>query len=215
MAIFYKAKYARLRTSADVATRPWRTPLARAAGPGPSSTREYHKEQLAVRFPARQCNYTILRFKMASGEWGMGNGGRGQLHISAIPQLHNSTIPQSHMGATRDHETRRLAERRSAAGMPRRRFDLKVAVSLHSPFPFPIPLRATFVKRRRAIPTFGFRQAPRHEPGYARHEYTRILALRKQLSYHPMFHCGATQPPASLAVHPTATRPYCCLTAKA
>ena len=101
-------------------------------------------------------------------------------------------------------------------------------------FPFPIPLRATFVKRRRAIPTFGSRQAPRHEPGYARHEYTRILALRKQLSYHPMFRRGirlrrrrqvgrrakqgalrskvararATQPPASLAVHPTATRPF-------
>ena len=101
-------------------------------------------------------------------------------------------------------------------------------------FPFPIPLRATFVKRRRAIPTFGSRQAPRHESGYARHEYTRILALRKQLSYHPMFRRGirlrrrrqvgrrakqgalrskvararATQPPASLAVHPTATRPF-------
>ena len=106
--------------------------------------------------------------------------GRRQLHISAIPQ--------SHMGATRDHETRRLAERRSATGMPRRRFDLKVAIDLHSPFP--VPLHATFVKRRRAIPTFGSRQAPRHESDCARHKYTRILALRKQLSYHHMFRRG-------------------------
>ena len=70
--------------------------VSRAAGPGPLRAREYHKEQLAVRFPARQCYYTIPRFKMASAgfDLGMGNGevGRGQLHISAIPQLHNSTI---------------------------------------------------------------------------------------------------------------------------
>ena len=139
--------------------------------------------------------------KAGNGEWR--DEGRAK---TSMPLFHNYKITQSHMGATRDHETRRLAERRSAAGMPRRRFDLKVAVALHSPFP--IPLRATFVKRRRAIPTFGSRQAPRHESGYARHEYTRILALRKQLSYHPMFRRGATQPPASLAVHPTATRPF-------
>jgi len=165
-------------------------------------------------------------------ERGMGNGevGNGEWVMGKREE-----------GATRDHETRRLAERRSAAGMARRRLDLKVAVVLHSPFPFSVPLRATFVKRRRAIPTFGSRQAPRHEPGYARHEYTRILALRKQLSYHPMFRRGirlrrrrqvgrrakrgalrskvararATQPPASLAVLSTDPRHYSCLTAKA
>jgi hypothetical protein len=81
-----------------------------------------------------------------------------------------------------------------AAGTARRRFDLKVELEAIR-LPFDIPAPSTFVKRRRAIPTFGSRQAPRHEPGYARHEYTRILALRKQLSYHPMFRRGATHPP--------------------
>ena len=64
----------------------------------------------------------------------MGNGEEGS---GAISHFCYSTITQSHMGATRDHETRRLAERRSAAGMPRQRFDLKVAVALHCPFPVP------------------------------------------------------------------------------
>ena len=51
-----------------------------------------------------------------------------------------------------------------AAGMARRRFDLKVELQAIR-LPFDIPAPSTFVKRRRAIPTFGSRQAPRHEPG--------------------------------------------------
>ena len=58
-----------------------------------------------------------------------------------------------------NHEPRRLASRRSAAGMSRRRFDLKVKLQvIRLPFNRPAPL--TFVKRRRAIPTFGYWQAP-------------------------------------------------------
>jgi len=49
--------------------------------------------------------------------------------------------------------------------------------------PFDIPAPSTFVKRRRAIPTFGSRQAPRHEPGFARHEYPRT----KTIPVKPMF----------------------------
>jgi len=63
-----------------------------------------------------------------------------------------------------------------AAGMARRRFDLKVELQAIR-LPFDIPAPSTFVKRRRAIPTFGSRQAPRHEPGFARHEYPRISPL--------------------------------------
>ena len=33
-------------------------------------------------------------------------------------------------------------------------------------------------QHRRAIPTFGSRQAPRHEPGFARHEHPRISQLQ-------------------------------------
>ena len=55
-----------LRTLTDVATRPWWTPLSRAAGPRPSSTREYGKDQVVMRSPARHENYTTPRFKMAS-----------------------------------------------------------------------------------------------------------------------------------------------------
>ena len=60
-----------------------------------------------------------------------------------------------------------------AAGMACRRFDLKVELQAIR-LPFDIPAPSTFVKRRRAIPTFGSRQAPRHEPGFARHEYPRM-----------------------------------------
>ena len=49
-----------------------------------------------------------------------------------------------------------------AAGMACRRFDLKVELQAIR-LPFDIPAPSTFVKRRRAIPTFGSRQAPRHE----------------------------------------------------
>ena len=60
-----------------------------------------------------------------------------------------------------------------AAGMACRRFDLKVELQAIR-LPFDIPAPSTFVKRRRAIPTFGSRQAPRHESGFARHEYPRM-----------------------------------------
>ena len=60
-----------------------------------------------------------------------------------------------------------------AAGMACRRFDLKVGLQAIRLL-FDIPAPSTFVKRRRAIPTFGSRQAPRHEPGFARHEYPRM-----------------------------------------
>ena len=64
-----------------------------------------------------------------------------------------------------------------AAGTARRRFDLKVELqAIRLPFDLPVP--STFVKRRRAIPTFGSRQAPRHEPGFARHEYPRTNQLQ-------------------------------------
>ena len=63
-----------------------------------------------------------------------------------------------------------------AAGTACRRFDLKVGLQAIR-LPFDIPAPSTFVKRRRAIPTFGSRQAPRHEPGFARHEYPRISQL--------------------------------------
>ena len=69
-----------------------------------------------------------------------------------------------------------------AAGMSRRRFDLKVELQAIR-LPFDIPAPSTFVKRRRAIPTFGSRQAPRHEPGFARHEYPRT----KTIPVNPMF----------------------------
>jgi len=60
-----------------------------------------------------------------------------------------------------------------AAGTARRRFDLKVELQAIR-LPFDIPAPSTFVKRRRAIPTFGSRQSPRHETGFARHEYPRM-----------------------------------------
>ena len=85
-------------------------------------------------------------------------------------------VPADWICAARDHETRRLAERRSAAGMARRRFDLKGGLQAIR-LSFDIPAPSTCVKRRRAIPTFGSRQAPRHEPGFARHEYPRISQL--------------------------------------
>ena len=45
--------------------------------------------------------------------------------------------------------------------MARRRFDLKVELLIIR-LSFGIPAASTFVKRRRAIPTFGYRQAPCH-----------------------------------------------------
>ncbi len=118
----------------------------------------------------------------------------GQFHISAIPQSHNSTITQSHMGATRDHETRRLAERRSAAGMPRlqtnqlRRFAKSAPLPLRLRFAiqnlFSLPMHggfkarsirrnvseASFASHRSSFPKPPSRTPshPRHEPGYAR-----------------------------------------------
>ena len=40
--------------------------VSRAAGPGPSCAREYGKDQIVMRFPARHENYTTPRFEMAS-----------------------------------------------------------------------------------------------------------------------------------------------------
>jgi len=42
---FLEKRHTLLRTLTDVATRPWRTPLSRAAGPGPSCARDYGKDQ--------------------------------------------------------------------------------------------------------------------------------------------------------------------------
>ncbi len=109
----------------------------------------------------------------------------------------SSIIPQSHMGATRDHETRRLAERRSAAGMPRlqtnqlRRFAKSAPLPLRLRFAiqnlFSLPMHggfqarsirrnvseAPFASHRSSFPKPPSRTPshPRHEPGYARHEY--------------------------------------------
>ena len=68
-----------------------------------------------------------------------------------------------------------------AAGMACRRFDLKVELQAIRLL-FDIPAPSTFVKRRRAIPTFGSRQAPRHEPGFARHEYPRMKTFDGNLA---------------------------------
>ena len=54
IAIIPNSTCAVLRTLTDVATRPWRTPLSRAAGPGPSCAREYGKDQVVMRSPARR-----------------------------------------------------------------------------------------------------------------------------------------------------------------
>ena len=77
-----------------------------------------------------------------------------------------------------------------AAGMACRRFDLKVELQAIR-LPFDIPAPSTFVKRRRAIPTFGSRQAPRHEPGFARHEYPRMNQC-KTSSQGVSFYTGLT-----------------------
>ena len=85
--------------------------------------------------------------------------------------------------APRDHETRRLASRRSAAGMSRRRFDLKVELQAIRP-PFDLPAPATFVKRSRAIPTFGCRQAPWHENRLrGSRNHTKIKGHRLPMSW--------------------------------
>ena len=47
--------------------------LSRAAGPGPSSAREYGKDQFVMQFPARHLNYTTPPLQMASA--GFGNFG--------------------------------------------------------------------------------------------------------------------------------------------
>lgn len=53
-----KLLYVLLRTSADVAVRPWRAPLSRAAGPGPFCAQEYGKDHARYRggFAAPQLN---------------------------------------------------------------------------------------------------------------------------------------------------------------
>ena len=67
--------------------------------------------------------------------------------------------------------------------MARRRFDLKVELQAIR-LPFDIPAPSTFVKRRRAIPTFGSRQAPRHE---CRLRGTRMRLLRRLHEYQAVF----------------------------
>ena len=81
-----------------------------------------------------------------------------------------------------------------AAGTARRRFDLKVELQAIR-LPFDIPAPSTFVKRRRAIPTFGSRQAPRHEPGFARHEYPRIE------SHGPLLYSRPVALAGNIAIH--------------
>ena len=113
------------------------------------------------------------------------------MHENAICQYRRDStytvpyVPADWICAARDHEPRLLAERRSAAGTARRRFDLKVELQAIR-LPFDIPAPSTFVKRRRAIPTFGSRQAPRHEPGFARHEYPRIESHGPSLYSQPV-----------------------------
>ena len=58
-----------------------------------------------------------------------------------------------------NHEPRRLAERRSAAGMSRRRFDLKVGWDISWPS-FDILFSDDLRQTSPAIPTCGSRQAP-------------------------------------------------------
>ena len=55
---FLEKRHTLLRTSTDVATRPWRTPRLRAAGPGPPCTREYVKDHVSRGLPPR--NATII-----------------------------------------------------------------------------------------------------------------------------------------------------------
>ena len=64
-----------------------------------------------------------------------------------------------YLALTRDHEPRRLAERRSAAGMSRRRFDMKVEWDTSIPS-FGILFFNDLRKTSPAIPTCGYRQAP-------------------------------------------------------
>jgi hypothetical protein len=61
-----------------------------------------------------------------------------------------------------NHEPRRLASRRSAAGMSRRRFDLKVGWDISWPS-FDILFSDDLRQTSPAIPTCGSRQAPCHE----------------------------------------------------
>ena len=63
------------------------------------------------------------------------------------------------LALARDHEPRRLAERRSAAGMSRRRFDLKVEWDTSRPS-FDILFSDDLRQTSPAIPTCGSRQAP-------------------------------------------------------
>ena len=69
-----------------------------------------------------------------------------------------------------------------AAGMACRRFDLKVGWDISWPS-FDILFSDDLRQTSPAIPTFGSRQAPRHEPGFARHEYPRT----KTMPVNPMF----------------------------
>ena len=57
---FSLKRHTLLRTLADVATRPWRTPHSRAAGPRPSCTREYGKDQKSDRDASTSCRLESL-----------------------------------------------------------------------------------------------------------------------------------------------------------
>ena len=63
---FSLKRHTLLRTSADVAVRPWRTPRLACRRSRAVSAREYGKDQIVTRFPARQENYTTSRLQMAS-----------------------------------------------------------------------------------------------------------------------------------------------------
>ena len=94
-----EAKYARLRTSADVAARPWRTPLPRAAGPGPSCAREYGKDQARhhggfARPSTERMNYSKMPLQIARAGFG----------ISGAPRL-----------STASHRSSRTASRTRAS----------------------------------------------------------------------------------------------------
>ena len=61
-----------------------------------------------------------------------------------------------------------------------------------------IIFNATFVKRRRAIRTFGSHQAPRHESGFARHENACSAGFTKEFTFLAMFVDRSSRKGASL-----------------
>ena len=129
-----------------------------------------------------------------NGEWEEGVCGGNY----TFPLFHNYTIPQSHMGATRDHETRRHAERRSAAGMPRlktnqlRRF-AKIA---------PLPLRLRFaIQNLFSQPMYGGCQSRSirrngSEASFASHRSSFPKPPSRTPS-HPRHDCGLRWGPPS------------------